>query len=100
MAKSPRLSLPPILLAERTATVELLLAIIEQQQNTIAALEQRVSALEAEDGRRARDTFVSLNKTCHKLGVRFWDYLLDRLTLSHTIPPLPQVVADAASRAR
>lgn len=32
-----------------------------------------------EVGRRCRDTFASLKKTCRKLGVRFWDYLQDRL---------------------
>jgi hypothetical protein len=31
-----------------------------------------------EAGRRCRDTFASLKKTCRKLGVRFWDYLQDR----------------------
>ena len=29
-------------------------------------------------GRRCRDTFASLKKTCRKLGVRFWDYLQGR----------------------
>jgi hypothetical protein len=33
----------------------------------------------SEAGRRCRDTFASLKKTCRKLGVRFWDYLQDRL---------------------
>jgi len=27
------------------------------------------------DGRRCRDTFASLKKTCRKLGVNFWSYL-------------------------
>jgi hypothetical protein len=31
------------------------------------------------DGRRCRDTFTSLKKTCRKLGVSFWAYLGDRL---------------------
>ena len=31
----------------------------------------------SEAGRRCRDTFASLKKTCRCLGVRFWDYLLD-----------------------
>jgi hypothetical protein len=31
------------------------------------------------DGRRCRDTFASLKKTCRKLGIRFWDYLQDRV---------------------
>ena len=30
-------------------------------------------------GRRCRDTFASLKKTCRKLGVRFWEYLQDRV---------------------
>jgi hypothetical protein len=30
-------------------------------------------------GRRCRDTFTSLKKTCRKLGVSFWDYLQDRI---------------------
>ena len=30
-------------------------------------------------GKRARDTFLSLLKTCAKLGVSFWDYLGARL---------------------
>jgi hypothetical protein len=30
-------------------------------------------------GRRARDTFVSLKKTCRRLGVNFWEYLQDRV---------------------
>ena len=51
----------------------------------------------SEDGRRARDTFASLKKTCQKLGIGFWDFLLDRITLSNNIPPLPQLVAEAAS---
>jgi len=32
-----------------------------------------------EAGRRCRGTFASLKKTCRKLGVRFWDYLQDRV---------------------
>jgi hypothetical protein len=30
-------------------------------------------------GRRCRDTFASLKKTCRKLGIRFWEYLKDRV---------------------
>lgn len=51
----------------------------------------------SDNGRRARDTFASLKKTCQKLGIGFWDYLLDRLTLERRIPPLPELVAGTAS---
>src|SRR5881227_3253315 len=33
----------------------------------------------SDSGRQCRDTFASLKKTCRKLGVRFWDYLRDRV---------------------
>ena len=33
-------------------------------------------------GRAARDTFLSLKKTCQKLGLSFWHYLQDRLAVS------------------
>src|SRR5262245_43974153 len=33
----------------------------------------------SEAGRRCRDTFASLKKTCRKLGVSFWAYLSDRV---------------------
>ena len=33
----------------------------------------------SDSGRRARDTFASLKKTCRRLGVNFWEYLQDRV---------------------
>jgi hypothetical protein len=46
----------------------------------------------SDDGRRCRDTFASLKKTCRKLGVRFWDYLLDRVRGLGTIPRLADLI--------
>ncbi len=43
-------------------------------------------------GRRCRDTFTSLKKTCRKLGVSFWEYLLDRVRGTGTIPPLAELI--------
>jgi hypothetical protein len=43
-------------------------------------------------GRRARDTFIGLKKTCRKLGVSFWQFLLSRLRADGQIPPLPDVI--------
>lgn len=48
-------------------------------------------------GRLCRDTFTSLKKTCRKLGISFWQYLQDRLSKQKSIPPLPLIVAQAAS---
>ncbi|MBK1650449.1 IS66 family transposase [Rhabdochromatium marinum] len=47
-------------------------------------------------GRRCRDTFASLKKTCRKLGISFWDYLNDRIGQVGDIPPLPEIVRERA----
>ncbi|MEO1255391.1 MAG: transposase, partial [Bacteroidota bacterium] len=49
----------------------------------------------SEQGRRARDTFASLKKTCRKLNVSFWDFLFDRLTDANQIDYLPEVMTQA-----
>ena len=46
----------------------------------------------SEDGRRCRDTFASLKKTCRKLGISFWTYLKDRLLGTKQIPPLSDLI--------
>lgn len=43
-------------------------------------------------GRRCRDTFASLKKTCRKLGVSFWTYLCDRVRGLGQIPRLAAVI--------
>jgi hypothetical protein len=48
-------------------------------------------------GKRCRDTFASLKKTCRKLGVRFWDYLQDRVRGLGQIPRLGQLVRERAA---
>lgn len=51
----------------------------------------------SETGRRAWDTFQGLVETTRKLGIRFWDYLQDRLTQGGEIPPLAEVIAARAA---
>lgn len=48
-------------------------------------------------GRRCRDTFLSLKKTCRKLGLSFWQFLKDRLTGAGAIPPLPDLLRQTAT---
>lgn len=50
----------------------------------------------SELGRRCRDTFTSLKKTCRKLGVSFWTYLQDRVSGSNTVAPLPDIIRQRA----
>ena len=47
-------------------------------------------------GRRCRDTFASLKKTCRKLGLRFWDYLQDRVRGLDQIPRLADLIRQKA----
>ena len=51
----------------------------------------------SEAGRQCRDTFASLKKTCRKHGIRFWDYLNDRLSDSGVILPLGEIIRNAAA---
>jgi hypothetical protein len=41
----------------------------------------------SEDGKEAKDAFLGLMKTCQKLGISFWDYLGDRLS----VPRAPHI---------
>ena len=48
-------------------------------------------------GRRCWDTFMSLKRSCRKLGVSFWRYLTDRTSRTHAIPPLPELIRQQAA---
>lgn len=53
----------------------------------------------SESGRRARDTFASLKKTCRELGVNFWAYLQDRVRGIGRIPRLGELIRRRAEEA-
>ena len=46
----------------------------------------------SDKGRRCRDTFTSLKKTCRKLGFSFWQYLKDRIENIGQISDLPDLI--------
>lgn len=46
----------------------------------------------SEEGRKCRDTFTSLKKTCRKLGISFWQYLDDRVKMTLQIPNLSELI--------
>lgn len=48
-------------------------------------------------GRRCRDTFASLKKTCRCLGIAFWQYLGDRVRGLGNIPRLAAVIRQRAA---
>lgn len=45
-------------------------------------------------GRRARDTFVGLKKTCRKLGISFWRYLCSRFRDDSSVLSLPDILQE------
>ena len=49
-----------------------------------------------EAGRRAWDTFMTLAEITRKLGVSFYAYLHDRITGANGIPPLADLISQAA----
>jgi Transposase IS66 family len=51
----------------------------------------------SDDGRRCRDTFASLKKTCRKLRIRFWEYLRDRIRGLGQIPRLADLIRQRAA---
>jgi hypothetical protein len=48
-------------------------------------------------GLQCRNTFSSLKQTCRKLGVSFWDYLIDRISCSDQIPLLHNILEQRLS---
>ena len=50
-------------------------------------------------GRSSRDTFASLKKTCRKLGISFWKFLMDRLSGQSKILPLPELIRQSTAKA-
>jgi hypothetical protein len=51
----------------------------------------------SDEGRRCRDTFASLKKTCRKLGVSFWAFLVDRIQGAGKIARLSDLIRQKAT---
>jgi hypothetical protein len=52
----------------------------------------------SDEGRKCRDTLVSLKLTCRKLGISFWSYLEDRVSGALDIPNLAQIIRTRSAR--
>jgi Transposase IS66 family len=51
----------------------------------------------SDEGRDARDTFLSLMHTCRKLGINFIEFLQDRVRKLYNIPKLAQIIRQRSS---
>ncbi len=49
-------------------------------------------------GRRARDIFVGLKKTCRKLGISFWDFLTSRNHSDDEVPLLSDLIREKTGK--
>jgi len=68
-----------------------------EQQVRWMVIKRKISyGTKSEAGRKARDTLTGLMLTCKKLGISFWDYLLDRLQQVHQILPLQEIIRQKA----
>ena len=67
--------------------------------NSSNAARSAAAHAELQRSRRCRDRFASLKKTCRKLGVRFWDYLQDRVRGLGHIPRLADLIRQKAREA-
>lgn len=54
----------------------------------------------SEDGKDARDTFLSLKQTCRKLGINFIAFLKDRVSGLFKIPRLSEVILQRSEAAK
>src|SRR3954462_10361151 len=69
----------------------------EQDVRDPVTLRKISGSTRSEDGRRCRDTFLSLKKTCQKNAISFWAYLGDRLGITtHGIAHLPDLIRQRA----
>jgi hypothetical protein len=62
-----------------------------------ARLRKISAGTRSDAGKRCRDTFLSVKKTCRKLGVNFGAYLIDRLSGTGKIPRLSDLMRQAAA---
>ena len=51
----------------------------------------------SDQGRKARDTWTSLKKTCRKLNTSFWQYLNDRIAGLNEVPRLAELMRQQAT---
>lgn len=53
----------------------------------------------SDEGKEARDTFLSLKQTCRKLGINFISFLKDRVAELFEIPRLAEIIRQRSKRA-
>ena len=74
--------------------------ISEQEIRDPVTMRKISGGTHSEDGRRSRDTFLSLKKTCQKNAISFWAYLGDRLGIAAgSVAPLAKLIRERAKPA-
>jgi hypothetical protein len=65
----------------------------EQDIRTFVIKRKISGGTRSDNGRRARHNLATLSKTCKKLQISFWEFLLDRITRTFAILPLAIIIA-------
>ena len=75
-------------------TLDRLLARSERDSRLHVTKRKISGGTRSTDGRHCRDAFLGLMRTAAKLGITFWDYLGDRLSIPDQpiVPYLPDIV--------
>ncbi len=68
----------------------------EQDIREFVTKRQLSGSTRSDSGRRGRDPFASLKKTCRKLGVSFWEALTARVSGNNLIPTLGVLITQKA----
>jgi hypothetical protein len=71
---------------------QLLRRLHQNKAELLLVLERPEIPLHTNASERDIRDYVSLKKTCRKLGVSFWDYLNDRISQADRIPGLPNII--------
>src|SRR4051812_1575826 len=89
---------PELLIALERPEVPLNTNSSEQDVRDPVTVRKISGGTRSEDGRRCRDTFLSLKKTCQKNAISFWAYLGDRLGITaHGTAHLPDLIRQRAA---
>src|SRR5688572_2988759 len=89
---------PELLVALERPEVPLNTNSSEQDVRDPVTIRKISGSTRGEDGRRCRDTFLSLKKTCQKNAISFWAYLGDRLGITaNGIAHLPDLIRQGAT---
>jgi len=81
-----------LLLVLEDPTIPLTNNISEQSIRAMVKMRKISAGTRSDDGRKSRDTFMGIRKSCKKLGISFLEYLKDRFMKENKIPQISDII--------